>query len=248
MNRLSGKVALITGGAMGMGAAFARAFVNEGANVVIADIADEKGRAYADELGHDNALFVPLDVTDETAWDSAISAALTRFGTLNVLVNSAGIFLTGALAEFSVNDWNKTLAVNLTGPYLGIRTALPALTASAPSSIINISSSSGLQGFSGCHAYCASKWGVRGLTRAVAMELAEHNIRVNSVHPGGVATSMTANIHGNEKIARRINPLGRFARPEEIANLLVYLASDESAFCTGSEFVIDGRHTAGAKL
>jgi len=233
---------------MGMGAAFARAFVDEGAHVVIADIADEKGRAYAAELGQDKALYVPLDVADETAWDAAISAALGRFGQLNVLVNSAGVFLTGALAEFPVQGWHKTLAVNLTGPYLGIRAALPALTASAPASIINISSSAGLQGFSGYHAYCASKWGVRGLTRSAAMELAEHNIRVNSVHPGGVATAMTANIHGNEKIARRINPLGRFAQPEEIAKLLVYLASDESLFCTGSEFVIDGGHTAGAKL
>jgi len=247
MNRLSGKVALITGGAMGMGAAFAKAFVAEGAKVIIADLAVEAGQNMADSLGADNALFVALDVTDADAWQAAVEAATARFGKLNVLVNSAGVFITGPLAKYARSDWDKTLAINLTGPFIGLRAALPALTASAPASVINISSTAGLQGYAGYHAYCASKWGLRGLTRSAALELAKRNIRVNCVFPGGVATPMTAAFQDNQDILKSMNPLERYAQPEEIANLLVYLASDESAFCTGGEFVIDGGHTAGPK-
>ncbi|HFK4647139.1 TPA: SDR family NAD(P)-dependent oxidoreductase [Serratia marcescens] len=247
MNRLSGKVALITGGAMGMGAAFARAFVAESAKVVIADIAAEEGLALVDELGADNALFVPLNVTDAGAWNEAVKATLEHFGKLNVLVNNAGVFTTGSLEEYTTETWDKTIAINLTGPFLGIKAALAALTASAPSSIVNISSTAGLEGNAGFSGYSASKFGLRGLTRSAALELAERDIRVNSVHPGGVATPLLAAIQTIDEAKLRGSTLNRFALPEEIAGLVVFLVSDESSYCSGAEFVADGGLTAGKK-
>jgi len=244
MNRLSGRVALVTGAASGMGAAFSKAFVAEGAQVVLADIATEAGQRLADELGADNAMFVRLDVTDAASWAGAVDAAVARFGTLNVLVNNAGIFNAGSLAEYSLEDWNKVMAINLTGPFLGIKAALSALEAGAPSSIINISSIAGMQGYPNYHGYCASKWGLRGLTRSAALELAERGIRVNSVHPGGVLTPLAAAARLDED-APTGNAIGRFAEPSEIAGLVVYLASTESSFCTGSAFVADGGTMAG---
>ena len=238
--RLEGKVALISGGARGMGESHAVAMVAEGAKVVIADVLDEEGEALAAKLG-DAATYVRLDVTDRKQWTRAVAAALERFGKLNVLVNNAGIATFGAIGEHRAEQWDTVIAVNLTGVFNGIDACLGALKAAAPSSIINISSTAGLQGYSKLPAYNASKFGVRGLTKSVALDLGVHDIRCNSVHPGAVATPMTAGVDTQQKhVAMR-----RFGRPEELSNLIVFLASDESSFSTGAEFVADGGETAG---
>jgi 3alpha(or 20beta)-hydroxysteroid dehydrogenase len=243
--RLAGKVALVTGGAMGMGAAHARAFVAEGAQVVVADVNDAAGRELTNSLGG-SASFVHLDVTDPNQWAFAVQATKEQFGTLNVLVNNAGIFTTGHIAEYPLEVWDKTLAVNLTGAFLGIQAALLSLMAAAPSSVVNVSSTAGLEGYAGCAGYSASKWGLRGLTRSAALELAEHGIRVNSVHPGAIATPLLHSVREIRDNDLTGTTLTRLARPEEVSGLLVYLASDESSFCTGAEFVVDGGITAGS--
>lgn len=243
--RLQGKVALITGAAMGMGAAHARAFVAEGAQVLIADLADEQGSALAESLGG-AAHFVHLDVTDQTQWERAVAAAGETFGKLNILVNNAGIFTTGSLEDYTLHTWDKTIAVNLTSAFLGLKAAVGALAAAAPASVVNISSTAGLQGYPGFHGYSASKWGLRGLTRSAALELAERGIRVNSVHPGGIATPLLEAFRDIEENDLQGSSLTRLARPEEITGLLIYLASDESSFVTGAEHVIDGGITAGS--
>ncbi|MFF3569198.1 glucose 1-dehydrogenase [Nocardia jiangxiensis] len=245
--RLEDKVALITGGAMGMGAAHARAFVAEGARVIIADLADQQGAQLAESLG-DAAYFVHLDVTDAAQWDAAISDSVEHFGKLNVLVNNAGIFTTGSLEEYTVQTWDKTIAVNLTSAFLGLKAAVGRLAAAAPASVVNISSTAGLQGYPGFHGYSASKWGLRGLTRSAALELAERGIRVNSVHPGGIATPLLEGTRDIDESDFQGSTLNRLARPEEVTGLLVYLASDESSFATGAEFVVDGGVTAGSVL
>jgi 3alpha(or 20beta)-hydroxysteroid dehydrogenase len=241
MNRLNGKVALVSGGARGMGAAHARAIVAEGGKVVIGDILDAEGKALAEELGAGNAAYIRLDVTDAGAWQAAVDLARERFGALNVLVNNAGIMNGGPLGEYSVEDWQRIIAVNLTAQFLGAKIALPGLIASAPSSVINVSSTAGFQGYGGLHGYTASKFGVRGLSKSLAVELAQYNVRVNSVHPGAVATDMTADLDVAE-----INPLRRVGTPAELASVIVYLASDESSFATGAEFVVDGGELAGS--
>lgn len=185
--RLHGKIALITGGAMGMGAAHARAFVAEGASVMIADIAQDAGRELAESLG-DRAGFVRLDVTDAEQWRSAVAETVSRFGGLNVLVNNAGIFQAGPLSELSREQWDRTLAINLTSAFLGIQASLAELIRSGSASVINVSSTAGIESYGGQAAYSASKWGLRGLTRSAALDLAGDGIRVNSIHPGGVAT------------------------------------------------------------
>lgn len=245
--RLAGKVVLITGGAMGMGAAHARTCVSQGAEVVIADIADEQGQALAKELG-DAAHYVHLDVTQEDQWEQAVAATLQRFGKMNVLINNAGILTFGPLASLSLEKWNRTLAINLTSQFLGMKASLQALAQSAPASIINISSSAGMTAHPHLLAYCASKWGVRGLTRSVALELADRKVRVNSVHPGAVATALTQALHKVQESDFEGSSLKRYARPEEISNLIVYLASDESLFTNGAEFVIDGGLSAGTSV
>ncbi|MDT4938432.1 MAG: 3alpha(or 20beta)-hydroxysteroid dehydrogenase [Pseudonocardiales bacterium] len=239
-NRLEGKVALISGGARGMGESHARALVAQGADVVIADILDSEGEALTAELG-DAAIYVHLDVTDRDQWAQAVSAAIERFGKLNVLVNNAGIATAGAIGEYSPTQWDAIIAVNLTGVFNGITASLDALKAGAPSSIINISSTAGLQGYSKLPGYSASKFGVRGLTKSVALDLGVYDVRCNSVHPGAVSTPMTAGLDAAQKhVAMR-----RLGRPEELSNLIVFLASDESSFSTGAEFIADGGETAG---
>jgi 3alpha(or 20beta)-hydroxysteroid dehydrogenase len=239
-SRLAGKVALITGGARGMGASHARALVAQGAKVAIADVLDAPGEALADELG-EAAAYVSLDVTDRDQWRRAVEVTTDRFGMLNVLVNNAGIATSGRIGEYAPQQWDAIIAINLTGVFNGITAALAALKAGAPSSIINISSTAGLQGYSGLAGYTASKFGVRGLTKAAALELAMHGIRCNSVHPGAVATPMTSGIDDSQKHVA----MHRVGRPEELSNLIVFLASDESSFSTGAEFVADGGETAG---
>lgn len=242
--RVAGRVALVTGGARGMGASHVRALVAEGARVVIADVLDDDGRALTDELGPDAALFVRLDVTDEESWDAAIAETVARFGGLDILVNNAGIFTRGSVLEASVADWRRTIDIDLTGVFLGMHAAGEALKASGHASIINVSSIAGRVGFKNRVAYSAAKWGVQGLTRTSALDLGALGIRVNSISPGSVRTPLTA---GLERGFGQI-PLGRDADPSEISDLVVYLASDESRFITGADIAIDGGETAGNNL
>jgi 3alpha(or 20beta)-hydroxysteroid dehydrogenase len=223
-----------------MGAAHARAIVANGGKVVIGDILESEGAALARELG-ESARFIKLDVTKAADWNAAVNLAVTDFGGLNVLVNNAGIAPFAALEDFTEDEWNTTISVNLTGPFLGIKAAIGALKASSPSSIINISSTSAFIGTPGLHAYSSSKFGLRGLTKSVAAEFGSAGVRANSVHPGYIRTPMSA---GLEDEAAKSGVLGRIGEPEEVANLVVYLASDESSFSTGAEFIVDGGQLA----
>ncbi|MEU5990085.1 glucose 1-dehydrogenase [Spirillospora sp. NPDC047418] len=235
MGRVDGKTALISGGARGIGAASARALVAEGAKVVLGDLLDDEGGAVADELG-DAARYIHLDVTNPGDWTAAVEATVREFGALNVLFNNAGIANGAAIQRFSLEKWQRIIDVNLTGPFLGIRAATDALIAAGGGSIINNSSIEGLRGTSWAHGYVASKWGLRGLTKSVAIELAPHGIRVNSLHPGLIRTPITEGIPDDMVPI----PLGRPGQPEDVASFVVFLASDESSFATGTEFVIDG--------
>lgn len=239
---LSGKVALLSGGASGIGAATAEAIVAAGGRVMIGDINEAQGRATSEALGS-SAAFVRLDVTNSDDWRNAVDATVGQFGLINVLVNCAGVILSGALGEFSVDRWRKVIDVNLTGAFLGMSAAVEQLKAAAPASIINMSSVAGFRGSAGMHAYTASKFGVRGLTKSAAVELAPSGVRVNSVHPGTIRTPMTRNVPPS---FADFAPMRRFGEAEEIANLIVFLASDLSSFSTGAEFLADGGETAGA--
>jgi 3alpha(or 20beta)-hydroxysteroid dehydrogenase len=243
-SRLAGKVALISGGARGMGASHARAMVAEGGRVVLGDLLDDEGAAVAAELGEENAAYVHLDVTDRAQWAAAVESTIARFGRLNVLVNNAGIVNWGPIGTYTGDQWDQIIAINLTGVFDGIDAAVGALTAAAPSSIINISSTAGLQGYGAIPGYNAAKFGVRGLTKSVALALGPVNVRANSVHPGMVLTPMTESLeHAQRHVA-----LGRVGEPMELSHLVVFLASDESSFCTGAEFVADGGETAGLAM
>jgi NAD(P)-dependent dehydrogenase (short-subunit alcohol dehydrogenase family) len=248
--RLDGKVALITGAASGIGASSARLMAYEGAAVVLTDIDAERGRAIAEEIG-DRAVFVSHDVTDADQWQAAIAAAVERFDALHVLVNSAGIFATGNVEETELADWRRIHAVDLDAVFLGCKYAVPEIarhTASIGGSIINISSISGIVAGANIAAYNSAKAGVRLLTKSVALHCARkaYNIRCNSVHPTFVDTPLLDDIRvrmGDEamhdRLARQI-PLGRLGQVDEIAWAVVFLASDEASFMTGSELVIDG--------
>jgi len=239
-DQLNDKVALVSGGARGMGAAHCREIVARGGKVVIGDVLDDDGRALAAEIG-DDSVYVHLDVTSSDDWAAAVQTATTRFGKLNVLVNNAGILSQGALGEYDENQWNTIIAINLSGQFLGISAARQALVEAAPASIVNISSTNGFQGSSGMHGYTASKFGVRGLTKSVAMELGPLGVRSNSVHPGPIATPMTEGLDA----ADLAHALQRFGEPREVSNLVCYLASEESSFSTGAEFIVDGGQLAG---
>ncbi|KAA8960509.1 glucose 1-dehydrogenase [Mycobacterium sp.] len=235
MGRVDGKVALISGGARGMGASHARVLVEEGASVVIGDILDDEGKALADELGN-RARYVHLDVTEPGQWEAATAAAVQDFGKLNVLVNNAGIVALGQLRNFDVAKWQQVIDVNLTGTFLGMRAAVEPMIAAGGGSIINISSIEGLRGAPLVHPYVASKWAVRGLSKSAALELAPHNIRVNSVHPGFIRTPMTRHLPDDMVTV----PLGRPGNSREVSTFVLFLASDESSYATGAEFVMDG--------
>ncbi|WP_375482964.1 glucose 1-dehydrogenase [uncultured Mycobacterium sp.] len=235
MGRVDGKVALISGGARGMGASHARLLVAEGAKVVIGDILDEEGKSLADELG-EAARYVHLDVTQPDQWEAAVSEAVQEFGKFNVLVNNAGIVALGQLKKFDLAKWQKVIDVNLTGTFLGMRAAVDPMITAGGGSIINVSSIEGLRGAPMVHPYVASKWAVRGLSKSAALELAAHNIRVNSIHPGFIRTPMTKHIPDDLVTI----PLGRPGESIEVSTFVVFLASDESAYATGSEFVMDG--------
>ena len=218
-----------------MGASHARLLVREGAKVVIGDIIDDEGKALADEIG-DAARYVHLDVTQPEQWDAAVAAATGEFGKLDVLVNNAGIVALGKLKDFDLAKWQNVIDVNLTGTFLGMRAAVEPMTAAGGGSIINVSSIEGLRGAPLVHPYVASKWAVRGLAKSAALELAPLNIRVNSVHPGFIRTPMTARLPDDMVTV----PLGRPGESSEVSTFVLFLASDESSYATGSEFVMDG--------
>ncbi len=251
MGRLDGKVAFITGAARGQGEAEARAFVEEGAEVVLADILDDAGREVAASLGA-RAHYVHLDVRDPDNWTAAVGEAERHFGPLCVLVNNAAVLGAGGVEDATPEDFLHVVAVNELGCLLGMQAAVRSMRGTAPDvvgSIINVSSAGGMVGYPGAIAYAGSKWAVRGMTKAAALELAP-TIRVNSLHPGPVDTPMIrAPGASDQEFAERwqsIVPLGRAARPDEIAKVALFLASDESSFMTGSEVVVDGGRIAGS--
>lgn len=243
MSRLAGKVAIITGAAQGMGAAHAQLFINEGAKVVLTDLNEEKGNALAAELG-ENALFVKQDVTSEEAWANVVAQAEEKFGPVNVLVNNAGISFNKFVLDLTLDDYMKIVNINQVSVFLGIKAVAGSMQKAGGGSIVNISSINGLVG--GAVGYTDTKFAVRGMTKAAALNLAPMGIRVNSVHPGVIATPMI--MQGDQKeaieaFAKHI-PLKRVSQPEEISQLVLFLASDDSSYSTGSEFVADGGITA----
>jgi 3alpha(or 20beta)-hydroxysteroid dehydrogenase len=248
MARLDGKVAIITGAAQGMGAEHARRFVREGAKTVFTDINEAAGAALQDELG-DSALFVKHDVSSEADWVAVVAQAEARFGPVNALVNNAGILGPGnKAADLSEDAFLQVCAINQTAVFLGIKHAIPSMIRAGGGSIVNVSSISGIVAIYGTPnvAYAASKFAVRGITKQVAIEYGEHSIRANSVHPGYIRTPMmTAALDDEQiKIASASVPIKRVGESEDVSNLVVFLASDESGFITGSEYIIDGGLTA----
>lgn len=242
---LTGRTALVTGGARGIGEAYVRALHEAGAHVVIADILEAEGSALAEELGEE-ALFVHLDVTNEEDWAAAVAASVGAFGGVDVLVNNAGIANAAPIEHFTTAKWDAVIAVNMTGTFFGCRAVVPVMKKQFADhgrggSIINISSVEGMRGSKGLHGYTAAKFGVRGLSQSLAVELGEFGIRVNSVHPGFIRTSMTDRIDP----AHLDIPLGRPGEPGDLAGTIVFLASDASAFTNGAEFVVDGGMIAG---
>ena len=248
--RLEGKVAFISGGARGMGAAEARLFAREGARVAIGDILDDLGRQVEAEINETGgeAIYVHLDVTEEEEWQSAVSTTVERFGGLHVLVNNAGVVSWGTLEDTTVAEWDRVMDVNAKGVFLGTRAAVAEMRKGGGGSIINISSISGNIGQDIIQpVYNASKGAVRIFTKSTAVQYAKEGIRVNSVHPGSVDTPMTQGRRSDpEQTEERLSriPLGRVAEPEEIAYGALFLASDESSFMTGSELIMDGGFTA----
>jgi len=245
MGRLDGKVALITGGARGQGAAEARLFVAEGATVFLSDVLDDEGGKTAAAVG---GTYFHHDVTQEPDWTAVVDRVVGQAGRLDILVNNAGIFRVMPLTRTTLDLWNQVMTVNATGVFLGMRTAAPIMIAQKAGSIVNVSSIAGLRGAgaaSVAFAYGASKWAVRGMTKAAAQELAPHRVRVNSVHPGIIDTPMITEFgpRWREDLTPRI-PLGYPAGADDVAKVVLFLASDESAYCTGHEFVVDGGVTA----
>jgi cyclopentanol dehydrogenase len=249
MDRLKGKVALISGGARGQGAAETRMFVNEGARVVIGDVLDGEARTLADEVnraaGSRVSLPIHLDVTRAADWRAAVDACESEFGGLDILVNNAGILNTKGISDTSEEEWDAIINVNQKGVWLGTKIAAPAMKKRGSGSIVNISSIYGLIGSGGSAAYHASKGAVRLLTKTAAVEFAPFNIRVNSVHPGVIKTPMVDIFDDKELDAiAMLAPLKRAARPEEVGYVVLFLATDEASFVTGAEYVVDGGYTA----
>ena len=250
MGRLEGKVALLSGGARGQGEAEAELFVAEGAQVVFGDVLDDLGEAVAKRLG-DDASYVHLDVTSEADWRSALAEAEGRYGPVDVLVNNAGILAMGPLThEVTLDQYLRVINVNQVGVFLGMRTVIPARLQRRRGSIVNISSTNGIAGYGGTIAYTASKFAVRGMTKNAALEYGKAGIRVNSVHPGGIDTPMIRPegiemTQEAQDAAWEMMPLARVGKPADVAKLVLFLASDESSYCTGAEFMVDGGMLAG---
>lgn len=243
MGRLDDKVALITGGARGQGAAEAELFAAEGATVFITDVLEDEGKATAERLG-DAVTFMAHDVTSVDDWEAVLASISETAGRLDVLVNNAGIFQVMNMAETSLDDWNRMIAINQTGVFLGMKLAAEIMKPQGSGSMINISSIAGLSGAGMAHAYSASKWAIRGMTKSAALELAGTGVRVNSVHPGIIDTAMLREFGPAEDVMAARIPLGRTAEASEVANLVLFLASEESSYCTGHEFVVDGGFNA----
>ena len=246
MKRLEGKTAIVTGGARGMGAATCRLFIEHGARVVIGDLADEAGESLAAELGGD-CRYVHMDVSSSADWKKAIEAA-SELGPINVLVNNAAILIHATIADTSEEDYMRVVSINQLGVFLGMKAVLPAMKASGGGSIVNISSIDGLQSKNSLIAYSSTKWAVRGLTKAAALEMGKFGIRVNSVHPGGIYTRMHGSDYLSEEQASEFyqhHALPRVGKPEEVARMSLFLASDEASYSTGSEFSADGGWHAG---
>lgn len=243
MTRLAGKVAIITGAAQGMGAAHAKLFVEQGAKVVLTDLNEEKGAALAAELG-EAALFIKQDVTSEAGWAQVVEQAEAAFGPVNVLVNNAGISLNKFMLELTLDDYMKIVNINQVSVFLGMKAVASSMVKAGGGSIVNISSINGLVG--GAVGYTDTKFAVRGMTKAAALNLAHMGIRVNSVHPGVIATPMIMQDDAREAIEQfaKSIPLKRVSQPEEVSQVVLFLASDESSYATGSEFVVDGGITA----
>lgn len=244
MGKLDGKVAVITGAARGQGAEYARLFVKEGAKVVLSDILVEQGEALAKELGQ-NARFTEHDIRNTNDWNKVINLAEATFGPVNILVNNAGVDLFKKIEDTTEADYKRVIEINQVGPFLGMKAVLPSMKKAGIGSIINISSISGLRGEYGFVAYDSSKFAITGMTKTAAQEFAEHNIRVNSVHPGPIETPMLESQDEIESFIGNLKiPMNRMGTPAEVAKLVLFLASEDSSYSTGSEFVADGGITA----
>lgn len=249
-DRLVGKVAVISGGARGMGASEAQLFLDEGAKVVITDVLDEAGKQTAQRLSPDGSrcMFLHHDVTNEEDWASVVAETVSAFGQIDILINNAGIFERGSILDTPLKDFQRTIDINLTGVFLGMKAVAPHMVQRKTGSIVNISSVAGLAGTPGFVAYGASKWAVRGMTKGVSKELAPFGVRVNSIHPGIIDTPMLQTFdeagEGVREAVRTRIPLGYEAEPIHVARLALYLASDDSAYSTGSEFIVDGGWSA----
>ncbi|MXO74295.1 glucose 1-dehydrogenase [Altererythrobacter aerius] len=247
MNRLQGKVALVTGGARGIGEGIVRRFVREGAHVVIADVLDTEGAALASELG-DGVVFVRLDVTRRADWDAALAETEQRFGRLDCLVNNAGVIVFKALDDLTEDEMRRIIDINVMGVMIGSQAAIPLLERDGGGSIVNMSSADGISGANALSAYCASKFAVRGFTKSCALELGPRGIRVNSIHPGGIVSAMTNPTNAPREhvdAAFSIYPAQRAGDPEDIAAAAAFLASDDGRYCYGTELSVDGGLNAG---
>jgi 3alpha(or 20beta)-hydroxysteroid dehydrogenase len=237
---LDGAVAIVTGAARGMGAQHVRGLVGAGAKVVATDVLDEQGRSLADELG-EAVMYRHLDVADAAGWETVVAQAEEAWGPVKVLVNNAGIVMFGPLDTLSPADWQRTIDINLTGVFLGMRAVIPSMRRANGGAIVNISSTAGLQGYANLGAYVASKWGVRGITKTAALELGPSNIRVNSIHPGPIRTPMTDGLD-LESVAGQ--PIPRVGEPEEVTAMLLFILQ-EATYSTGHEFIVDGGTIVG---
>lgn len=246
MGKLDGRVAVISGAARGLGAAIARLFAGEGAQLVLLDVLEEEGRLLADEVG---GLFVACDVRSEQQWRAALAQSDSHFGAPAILVNNAGLLRVTPIADLTLDAYMEVIGVNQVGSFLGMRTVAPLMRARGGGSIVNIASLAGFRGSAGTMAYTAAKFAVRGMTRVAAIEFGKWGIRVNSLHPGAMRTDMAVAMAAEQGFDldahfRRL-PIGRIAEPDDVARAALFLASDDSAICTGTEFVADGGELAG---